>query len=79
MGNTYQNNKLVANKETEEVIASIEMVIKALGTMVIFPEYTSNPNEIGSSKYTGSIQQPILMGGDRQNAINKLNELISQL
>lgn len=65
--------------EEEIRLTNIEAVIKALGTMVIFPSYDSDPNMIGSKIFTGPIQQPILLDKDRKIATDKLVELISQL
>lgn len=79
MGETYKGNKIVMVKEVGEVVSSVEILVKALGTMVIIPEYTSDPNTIGKKIQTGSVQQPILVGVSRDKALTKLDQLIEQL
>lgn len=58
---------------------SIDMIIKALGTMVLFPDEVSDPVNIGKKIYRGTKQMPILLDKDRENAVNKLTELINKL
>lgn len=65
--------------EEEVRLNSIDLVIKALGTMVIFPQWESDPNNIGKKNFIGPIQQPILIDKDRDLAINKLLSLIQEL
>lgn len=54
----------------------IEQVIKALGTMVLFPTEISDPNNIGQKIYGQPVQRPILEGANRDKVLNKLVELI---
>lgn len=54
----------------------IEQVIKALGTMVLFPTEISDPNNIGQKVYGQPVQRPILEGANREKVLNKLVELI---
>lgn len=63
----------------EKVIQGIETLVKVLGTMVVFPDYKSDPANIGVKIYAGNVQQPILLGSERDKAINKLVELINKL
>ena len=56
----------------------IEQVIKALGTMVLFPQEHSDPNNIGQKIYGQPIQRPILEGEARTKVLNKLVELITE-
>lgn len=56
----------------------IEQVIKALGTMVLFPQEISDPNNIGQKVYGQPIQRPILEGEARTKVLNKLVELITE-
>lgn len=58
--------------------ARIEQVIKALGTMVLFPQEISDPNNIGQKVYGQPIQRPILEGSNRDKVLNKLVELITE-
>lgn len=78
--NTKQLDKkvnIVYNKH--EVITSIEVVIKALGTMIIIPTFLPN-NDIGAVKQQGQpLQQGILQNADRLIAEAKLMELINKL
>lgn len=69
----------VVNESTETKIQKVDTLIKALGTMVVKPEYTSDPTTIGKKTFTGSIQQPILQDTNRDIAEAKLIELIKQL
>lgn len=57
----------------------IEILIKALGTMVIFPVEESNPNEIGKKTVVGTVQRPILEGSQRDKVTAKLLELVDSL
>lgn len=57
----------------------IETLIKALGTMVIFPIEESNPNEIGKKVVTGTVQRPILEGENRRIVEAKLIQLVQSL
>lgn len=56
----------------------IEQVIKALGTMVLFPQEISDPNNIGQKVYGQPVQRPILEGEARTKVLNKLVELITE-
>ena len=68
----YQKNMETTHK--------IEVLIKALGTMVMIPQYESDPNIIGSKKqYTGVIQTPILTGDQRTAIELTLLELVKEL
>lgn len=60
-------------------LQKIDCLIKALGTMVMKPEYESDPNNIGSKLFKGSIQQPILLDNQREDALVKLNQLINSI
>lgn len=59
--------------------ASVEQVIKALGTMVLVPQEQSDPNNIGQKIYGSPIQRPILEGEKREIVLNRLVDLIKQL
>lgn len=65
--------------EEEIRLTSIDLVIKSLGTMVMIPEYESDTTNIGKKIYLGPVQQPILIGKYRDQAIEKLSTLISEL
>lgn len=69
----------MAGTSKELELNSIELLIKALGTMVIFPSYEKDPTNIGKVNFTGPIQQPILVDSQREIALNKLTELINKL
>ena len=56
----------------------IEQVIKALGTMVLFPQEITDPNNIGKKMYGQPVQRPILEGEARTKVLNKLVELITE-
>lgn len=58
----------------------IEVCIKALGTMVMKPQYETNPNEIGSKKYVGNTQMPIVEKEEHRDLIlNKLLALVNSI
>jgi len=57
----------------------VEAVVKALGTMILMPEYESDPINIGKKKFLGNTQVPILMDKARERAEKKLIELIENL
>lgn len=60
--------------------AEVEAVVKALGTMILMPEYSQDPLNIGSKKhFEGNTQVPILMDKNREIVEAKLVELISNL
>lgn len=60
-------------------LATITTLKEVLGTMVIMPNYQSDPHNIGSKTYLGNIQQPILDGDKREIALEKLTEYIRSL
>jgi hypothetical protein len=62
----------------EMLVPKIEVVIKALGTMVLEPQYEMNKDTF-KNEYAGNIQVPILSGEKREDALNTLSQLISQL
>lgn len=73
-------NKHNLSPYEEELPDKIKVVIRALGTMIIVPDYDKDHLDIGAKQvYKGGIQQPILNGKDREVAVNKLVELINQL
>lgn len=57
----------------------IEVLIKVLGTMVMKPQYESDPNVIGSKVFTGMLQTPIINEDDRLRVESKLMKLIYDL
>ena len=66
------------NTNEPTLIEKIEVVIKALGTMVLEPKYEMN-KETFVNEFAGSIQHPIIEGEQRKDALNTLSQLISQL
>ena len=61
-------------------LQKIDALVKCLGTMVMIPDYRTNPQDLVAGKqFAGTIQQPILQGAYRDNTLSKLDELISQL
>lgn len=56
----------------------IEVVIKALGTMIIEPQYETNDITF-KKEQVGAVQHPILEGNKRDKVLNVLVELINQL
>lgn len=66
--------------DKKEVQGSIESCIKSLGSMVMKPQYESDTQQIGSKKYVGNTQMPIIeKEEDRQLITDKLLNLIKQL
>ena len=65
-------------KDPYSIRQDIEVVIKALGTMVVEPVYETNPDNF-IKQPVGSIQRPILQDKDRETVEKKLIELISTL
>lgn len=61
---------------TVKVIDSLKTV---LGTMVMMPEYETNPEAIGQKIFKGNQQVPIVMGDSRKVVEDKLIELIKGL
>lgn len=68
-------------KDQQEILKlqKIDCLVKALGTMVMIPEYESDPSQIGVKHFKGTIQQPILVGDNREEAIKKLTTVINSL
>lgn len=62
-----------------EKIQKIEVLIKALGTMVIEPDIVSDPNNVGQQINRGPVQKPILQGSNREIAVNQLVSFIKSL
>lgn len=56
----------------------IEVLIKALGTMVLIPQFETDQTTF-KKENTGVVQHPILEGEKRDRALNVLVELIEQL
>lgn len=63
----------------EEKLQVIETLKSALGTMVVEPNFISDPNNIGQKTYAGNIQKPILEGNDRSNVLQVLNSIINSI
>lgn len=63
----------------DEDVRSIEVLIKALGTMVMEPQYENDPSQIGVKRFLTNIQKPIMEGQDRVVLSNKLMELVDKL
>lgn len=77
-GLSYAKESYSTKANTDwKIVEKVEVAIKALGTMIIIPEYETGDDFI--KRYTGGIQKPILEGGNREEAINVLMQLISQL
>ncbi len=64
---------------TDENTRSIEVLIRALGTMVMEPEYRSDPNNVGQKILVTTVQKPIFEGEDRKIISDKLIELVKAL
>lgn len=60
-------------------IQAIDTLKNLLGTMVIEPQYESDPNNIGKRVNVGSVQKPILEGKNREIALAKVIELVESL
>ncbi len=56
----------------------IEVVIKALGTMIVEPMFETNDITF-KKEQIGATQHPILEGDKREQVLNVLVELINQL
>lgn len=67
------------SQNQESNTGKIEMLIKALGTMVLEPQFESDPSQIGKKIFVNNIQKPILEGEDRKKVLNKLLEVIENL
>ena len=70
------SNKVTETKDRVLVIDSLKSL---LGTMVLFPEFTSDPNNIGQKIHKGNIQKPILEGENRRLAEDKLMSILKDL
>ena len=57
--------------------ALIEQTIKALGTMVLFPQEVTNPDTF-QKEVKGTVQRPILEGEDRSRVLKTLVSLITE-
>lgn len=64
---------------SDENVRVIEVLIKALGTMVMEPEYRQDPNNIGERYLVTTVQKPIFEGEDRKILTKKLLETVEQL
>lgn len=72
------DNSSKKNYYDSKLTEQIEVLIKALGTMVLINEYHTNPNTL-KREHLGAVQQPILLDDKRELVLNKLTELISKL
>lgn len=68
---------IYVNKVGETKSKLIDSIVKALGTMVQEPEFTSDPSNIGQKTFKMYIQRPILEGDNRKQVIDKLVEIIT--
>ena len=66
-------------REDPALTQKIETLVKVLGTMVMKPQYESDPNVIGSKVFSGMLQVPIVSEEDRKIIEVKLLELVNQL
>lgn len=66
-------------RDSSDEVKRIDILIKALGTMVIVQDIQSDPNNIGQVINKGSIQVPILQDSNRKIAEDKLVQLIKSL
>lgn len=64
---------------SDKTIEKIEILVKALGTMVLKPQFEVDPNQIGKKYQIQPIQEAILLDDNRKVAEDKLVELIKQL
>lgn len=62
-----------------DTLSAITTLKEILGTMVIMPNYKTDPNNIGKPEYIGNIQKPILEGEIRELALKKLYTIIDTL
>jgi len=67
------------SQNLESETSKIEMLIKALGTMVLEPQFETDPTQIGKKVFINNIQKPILEGKDREKVLNKLVTIIDKL
>lgn len=66
--------------ESEPIVNKVDVLIKALGTMVLEPQYEKDATNIAAKAiFTGTIQKPILEGDFRTKALNRLSVLIDRL
>lgn len=72
-------SRLNTRPDPVDKIKAVEVVIKALGTMVIVQDIQSDPVNIGQVINKGAIQKPILLGQNRTIAENKLIDLIKSI
>lgn len=72
-------NKPVTDYQQEVLVKKIDVVIKALGTMILVPQFAPKQNIGDPLVQMQPLQQGILQGEDRVLAEKKLKELIEQL
>lgn len=72
------NNMATYTNEDFKLVEKVEVLIKALGTMVIINESVINPQTL-KKEHIGAVQQPILLDEQRDQVLNKLTELIGKL
>lgn len=77
-GLNYVNTQPLGNTYDHKQVEKIEVLIKALGTMVIVNESVINPQTM-KKEHLGAVQQPILLDEQRELVLSKLTELISKL
>lgn len=61
------------------ILEKVDTLVRALGTMVLFPDEVSDPLNVGKKIYRGTKQMPILLDENRELALAKLKELIEKL
>lgn len=70
---------MTENEKEVLKLQKIDCLVKALGTMVMIPNYEVDPNNIAKKQFAGSIQQPILVDAYRTLAMDKLSQVINSL
>lgn len=62
----------------KDKVDKVEVLIKLLGTMVMEPQYESDPTTIGKKHFTGSLQVPIIKDENLRKVVtDKIMELVN--
>ena len=69
---------IIAEEDTS-IVEKLETLRTILGTMVMMPKFESDPGAIGKQVHAGTLQQPIVMGTNRDLIESKLIDLVKKL
>lgn len=75
---SYNSGGLNIRPSSDETVRKIEILVKALGTMILKPQFETDTNTFVKHQIQ-PVQEAILLDENRKTAEDKLVQLIKQL